>query len=80
LEEDEQILDLEVTRRKPRCRVPRPWFLQIQGITIVTNLRRITWDSDSSQVSKVSAPSDVKIISQVVWNFNAIYDDVKCIY
>src|SRR3954453_18202469 len=42
LEEDEQILALEFTTCKPRL-VARPGLSQVEGVTLVTNLKRVDW-------------------------------------
>lgn len=45
LEEGEQILVLEATMCNPRCRLPEPpGRSQAEGITVVTNQRRISWN------------------------------------
>ena len=50
-EEDERITDLEFSTAAPICKQrARPGLSQIQGITIVTNRRRLEWSSGASMV------------------------------
>jgi len=82
LEEDEWIVDLVVTKTKPRCvPVARPGLSQVKGITVVTNRRRMEWGSGTAQVCDISdADRCEQNISEVTWDFNAIFDRVQWAY
>jgi hypothetical protein len=79
LDEDEQIVDLELTTAKPTCRQrARPGLLQIVGVTLVTNLRRLNWGPRTTDVC--GRKEEDHIITEVSWEFNAIFDRVICSY
>ena len=78
LEEDEWIIDLRVTTTKPLCNpMVRPGLSQIEGITIVTNRKRIECGLGIVQVCNIS---DTQRISEITWDFNAIFDRVRWTY
>ena len=82
LEEDEWIVDLMVTTTKPRRKLlERPGLSQVEGLTVFTNRRRMEWSSGTAQVCDISdAGRFEKKISEVTWDFNAIFDRVRWTY
>jgi len=77
LDKDEWIIDLKVTTTKPLCRQAvelRPRLSQVEGIAIVTNRRRIEWDSEIP-VDHIS-DTDLQKVSEITWEFNTIWDRV----
>ena len=80
-EEDEWLVDFGITTTRPLdwrlCRV-RPTLSQVKELTIITNLRSFTWPSQISQ-SLQNIPAvglDNRRLSEITWEFNAIYDRV----
>jgi hypothetical protein len=84
LDEGEQILDLEVTMTTPRRKLPaRPGLSQVEHICLVTNLRRISWDLGTIQICNeelFEMDQSKHGITEVLWDFNAIFDRVQCVY
>ena len=84
LEEGEQIVDLVVITTKPTFKSTACSGLsQVEGITVVTNRRRINWGSGAVQVcggGLIDVGRSEHRLSEVVWEFNAIFDRVRCIY
>jgi hypothetical protein len=84
LNEGEQIVDLEITTIKPICKQrERPGLSQVKAITVVTNCRRIGWGPRTPGVcgpELVDMDQCKHIITEAVWDFNAIFDRVLCIY
>lgn len=81
LEEGEQILGLEIFEIKPRYRIPsRQGLLQVDGITVVTNQRRISWNRRTASGFVVEMTTEQKgpSVREISWDFNAIFDRVKC--
>ena len=80
LNEGEQIMDLEVTTAEPLCKQKaRSGLSQVEGVTIVTNRRRIKWNPGTTGVWELDPPSVdqcKKNITEVLWEFNAIFDRV----
>lgn len=82
--ENETILDLSVTTTRPRRLIlSRPALSQVVDITLRTNLRKICLGQETI------APVEQEIIGmshskhRVIgarWDFNAIFDRVRCIY
>ncbi|KAH6719313.1 hypothetical protein BKA61DRAFT_597333 [Leptodontidium sp. MPI-SDFR-AT-0119] len=80
LEEGEQILSLDISEMKPRCRIPsRQGLLQVGGMTVVTDRRRISWNrsTESGFVVELTAEQKGPMIREISWEFNAIFDRVK---
>ncbi|RFU34762.1 hypothetical protein B7463_g1519, partial [Scytalidium lignicola] len=78
--EGEQILDLEVTMIKPACKLPpRAGLKQVKEVTIVTNQRKVSWGQDTMQIHDrdlIDTSQDEDRISEILWEFNAIFDRV----
>jgi len=81
---DEQILDLEFTTIKSRCkRIVRPGLSQVESLTILTNLRRIRWGPSTSLLDKQEGKGLKKgtiRIREIFWHFNAISDKIQLKY
>jgi hypothetical protein len=76
LEEGERIVDLVVAWTKPKCRIAsRLGLSQVAGVTVLTNRRRLSWTPEA----QVCSPNSGRI-TEVIWDFNAIFDRVQCIY
>ncbi|KAF8847836.1 hypothetical protein BDZ45DRAFT_811261 [Acephala macrosclerotiorum] len=82
LEEGEQILDLDFTTTSPICSIPaRPGLSQVESITLVTDMRKITWNPATAPAFEVEPTDQVMHkVTKVVWDFNAVFDRVKCSY
>ncbi|KAF4637822.1 hypothetical protein G7Y89_g243 [Cudoniella acicularis] len=80
LGEDEQILGLEVTTIKPRYKLMARPLSQVEGITVVTNLMRITWRKGVCTQELAGLDQGKRGITEVLWDFNAIFDRVQCSY
>jgi hypothetical protein len=77
LEEDEQILALEFTMCKPGL-VARPGLSQVQGVTLVTNLKRVDWGPSRPRELVGKSHCQQRMI-EITWDFNAIFDRLCCI-
>ena len=85
LEADEQIMDLEVITTSPRHeQFMGPTMSQVQSVTIVTSLRKLRWGRPSTVVLGEGESVDLKQrhlrITEIIWDFNVIFDRVECIY
>jgi len=82
LDESEWIVDLVVTTTKPICNpAARSGLSQVEGIIIVTNRRRMEWGPGTAQVCNTSATDWCeRRISEITWDFNAIFDRVQWTY
>ncbi len=78
LEEDEQILALEITTRKLRL-LARPGLSQVEGITLVTNLKRVDWGPSGPRETVGKGHSQQRLV-EITWDFNAIFDRLRCIW
>jgi hypothetical protein len=78
LEEDEQILALEFTTRKPGL-AARPGLSQVEGISLVTNLKRVNWGPSRPRELAGKGHSQQRIV-EITWDFNAIFDRPRCIW
>ncbi|PVH75964.1 hypothetical protein DL98DRAFT_373857, partial [Cadophora sp. DSE1049] len=80
LEEGERILALEISELKPRYRIPnRQGLSQVDGISVVTNQRRISWNRSTVSAFVVETTEEQKgpMVEEIFWDFNAIFDRVK---
>jgi hypothetical protein len=82
LEQGEQIVDLRVTTIKPiRKERSRLALSQVEGIIILTNRRRISWSSMAMGACEQELEgTNQHKITEATWEFNAMFDRVKCIY
>ncbi|KAF4637138.1 hypothetical protein G7Y89_g928 [Cudoniella acicularis] len=79
----ERILDLSVATIKPKEKILiRAQLSQVEGITVVTNRKKITWSRTAPRfkVEFIITNQWRQKISEVSWDFNAIFDRVKCNY
>ncbi len=83
-EAGEQILDLSVATIKPKENISiRAQLSQVEGVTVVTNRKKITWNRTIAprfEVEFIITNQWIQKISEVSWDFNAIFDRVKCSY
>ncbi|KAL5330349.1 hypothetical protein ACEPPN_003876 [Leptodophora sp. 'Broadleaf-Isolate-01'] len=78
LEENEQILALEFTTRKPKL-LARPGLLQVEGTTLITNLKRVNWGLRRPRELAGKGHSQQQMV-QVRWDFSAIFDRYRYIW
>ena len=78
--EGEKILSLDVSEMKPSIKIPsRQGLSQVDGMTVVTNQHRISWNrsTESGFVVELTAEQKGPMMSRISWEFNAIFDRVK---
>jgi hypothetical protein len=84
LSEGEQIVDLKPTTVKPLERqIARLALSQVNGITIITNYKKITWNLNTVGLfleEHIEESHFKRTIIEVCWEFNAIFDRIICIY
>ena len=80
-DEAERILDLAVMTAKPRRKVmERSALSQVASIIVVTNKRRIHLGPQTADVCDQLISRSKHEIIEVLWDFNAMFDRLRCIY
>lgn len=81
LGEAEQILGLIVETAKPGRRLlRRPPLSQVTNISVVTNLRKIHLGGEIGREEPIGRSLNENRIVEAHWEFNALFDRVRCVY
>lgn len=80
-DEGERILGLDFTTIKPiQKQRTRSGLSQVAGIAISTNRKKMHWSQEFNGQEILDVTQCKQSITEVSWEFNAMFDRVRCIY